>query len=154
MAMVDRWLLWLGCLLVFGCGARSGLPTPEPEDQSSQGGGGSPAEPSPCEPLPLLQLKGTVRDLSDQHPDFEEPFIGDDRGIVLGALGDDGTPQYAGERDNPSTHGEQAFFSWFHDVEGENLAQPIVIPLVPLGPGMGTFASDSFFPIDDALLGN
>lgn len=146
---------------VAGCGARTELAAGNTDDDSSvsggadgEGGAGGEAPlPPPCTPVPLPSLAGRVRDHTTSHPDFEGPFLGDDRGIVDAALGADGAPVYAGELGNPSTHGEDAFFSWYHDVPGVNLDQELMLPMIPLGGSVG-FVSDAFFPIDGVLLGD
>lgn len=145
-------------LLAPACGARSELGAPEPAPDEGGGGsggeGGAGATAPTCEPVPLLQLSGRVRDQTPLSPDFEGPFIGDDRGIVEVELGDDGTPRYAGAPQTPSTHGANEFHVWYHDVEGRNLGRELLLPIPSVSPGTSQFLSDAFFPIDDQLLGN
>lgn len=151
------------CLLLVAalvaCGARSSLPTgdTDPGEGGSGGSGGAPEPPpppDPCELAPIPRLVGRVWDQTPASLDFEGPFIGSDPGIVEASLGADGTPVYAGERDNPSTHGDAEFFVWFHDVPGKNLSAELELELEPIAPSILAFASSEFFPIDDALLGN
>lgn len=156
--------VWLVSAAVGACGARTELEVGVPRDgeggggagttaQGSGGDGGSGGAPPVCVPVTLPSLEGRVRDTSPLNPDFEGPFLGDDRGIVLSTLARDGAPVYAGVDGNPSTHGADAFHAWFHDVDSLNLGEPFTMPLVPLGASVA-FVSDAFFPIDDRLLGN
>ncbi|MEZ4474852.1 MAG: fibro-slime domain-containing protein [bacterium] len=102
-----------------------------------------------------LRLTGTLRDFTDDHPDFEAE-LGTDPGIVEEALGADRKPIYAGRDGNPTTHGRAAFDQWFRDVAGVNQRAPIVLTLVnsAADPHIYTFRDLEFFPIDGALLGN
>ncbi len=152
-----------------GCGARTSLPIPEDTEKGGGGAGGGLAgggaggiggeggagvEPVPCDPVPLPSLTGTLRDLTMSHPDFEGPFIGDDRGIVLEELGADDAPLYAGQADNPSTNGPTAFFAWYHDVPGVNLNQTFELGLTQVLPDVVGVVDDEFFPVDNQLFGN
>jgi fibro-slime domain-containing protein len=148
--MARRVLSIAAALALAACGARTGLPVPD--EIGSEGGGGSP--PDDCELVPLPRLTGRVWDQTPQSLDFEGPFIGDDRGIVELLLGNDGTPVYAGDADNPSTHGEEEFHVWFHDVPDRNLSADFELPLVEIAPFTVGAANGMFFPIDDQLLGN
>ncbi len=149
-------LLLLGlcaATLVAGCGARSELlpgHRPAGDDPVDPGGAGGGCVAVLSAPV---SMHGRVRDLRADHPDFEEPLLDDDRGIVQGALGPDGEPVYAGAEGNPTTSGPEAFSSWFHDVPGTNLARDLDLVLTPSGAGVG-HASDAFFPIDGELFGN
>src|SRR5689334_16514733 len=99
-------------------------------------------------------LVGTVRDLSDTHPDFEKFTNISDKLIVEPLLGSDQKPVYAGNPRTPSTTGKENFESWYHDVPGINLAFPVSIPLTPAGQGTYSFNNDAFFPIDGQGFGN
>lgn len=144
---------------LIACGARSSLPI---EDDTSETEPVDPPEPPdppdpppPCTLVPIPSLVGTVWDQTPLSLDFEGPFIGDDRGIVERELGIDGTPIYAGLDDNPSTHGSEEFAVWFHDVPSRNASRPIELPLTALTqPEVLVFTDETFFPIDDELLGN
>ncbi|HLP89985.1 MAG TPA: fibro-slime domain-containing protein [Nostocaceae cyanobacterium] len=106
-----------------------------------------------------FSLTGTVRDFQDTHPDFEifakgKPG-GFDPGIVAVDLGADKKPVYAGLAGNPTTSGQANFDQWYRDVPGVNLSKDHSITLEDLdGDGIFTYASDSFFPINNELFGN
>jgi fibro-slime domain-containing protein len=119
-------------------------------------GGDGPEPPPGCVPegeQPQALLSGRIRDFSADHPDFEEPFIGDDQGIVLPELDSEGLPVYAGQDGNPSTSGQAAFDQWYRDVPGVNLGAAAAVPLLLLQGGL-TASDSAFFPIDGQLLGN
>jgi hypothetical protein len=103
-----------------------------------------------------ITLTGTVRDFNDTHLDFEE-VLGEDPGIVQSTLGSDGKPVYAGQAGNPTTHGPVAFNQWYRDTLGINLSTQHSIVLENTSssdPRIYTYSNSSFFPIDNALLGN
>lgn len=101
-------------------------------------------------------LTATIRDFSTTHPDFEvyggsQAYVG----LVMNALGADGTPQW-----NPAYAGPQmitsaaTFADWYHDVAGTNQPFPIELPLTDQGNGEFVFDSNAFFPIDGMGFGN
>jgi fibro-slime domain-containing protein len=102
---------------------------------------------------PPGQLTGTIRDFHDTHPDFENPTMGFDPGIVADELGDDGKPVYAGGTAG-TTSGEGAFDQWYNDVDGVNLAGTLTIHLEEDGDGVWVYDDQAFFPIDDSFFGN
>ena len=131
-----------------GCGARSELPTPEGDDEG--GGGAAPR----CELAEQrFRLEGTIRDFRDNHPDFEQGVLGDDRGIVEATLGSDGLPVYASSGETLTTNGRQLFDTWYRDVPASNQSQPFAIDLVT-GGGVAAYADLAFFPIDGELFGD
>ena len=101
-----------------------------------------------------ITLTGTVRDFLDSHPDMEST-IAFDPGIVLGTLGADGKPVYAGQAGNPTTHGQTAFDQWYRD-DPVNMAMalPLTLTETSAGSGVYEYASSAFFPIDTLLFGN
>lgn len=162
-----RSALWV--LVLAGCGARTGLPAPDGESCADAGatraceticGTGEETcsggvwkgctAPRPRDPM----LVGTLRDFRDDHPDFEGP-IGDDRGIVLPALGTDDKPAYASSSSTLTTTGKHAFDQWFRDVPGVNLSQGLVVELSRAkGSRLWVYDSPAFFPLDGQLFGN
>ena len=98
-------------------------------------------------------LAGRVRDFMQSHPDFESA-IGSDPGIVEPTLGPDDRPVYAGL--TPTTSGRMSFDTWYRDVEGVNLGQPLRPALRPSATDerLFVFEDTEFFPIDGALFGN
>ncbi|WP_438043870.1 fibro-slime domain-containing protein [Sorangium sp. So ce128] len=144
-----------------------------PASSSSSAGGDDPGVPEPgagggaaqgtagagggerCEP----KLAGVVRDFkafdSDGgHPDFEN-FAGDGlKGIVEPELGPDDKPVYAHEGGTAHTTGPEAFYQWYHDDPTVNVSFRYDVPLQVSESGLGVFAGDQFFPIDDRGWGN
>lgn len=98
-------------------------------------------------------LTGTIRDFQIAHPDFEYK-LGDDHGIVLPDLGDDGKPVYAGQPDTPTTTGKADFDQWYRDVAGVNIPIPLTITLSPSGGDVYTYSNPEFFPIDGQGFGD
>ena len=103
-----------------------------------------------------INLTGTIRDFSASHPDMETN-MGTDTGIVASTLGAGGKPVYAGGTGTPTTHGADAFYQWYHNVDGVNMSTNYTITLdntITDDSGVYTYSNSSFFPIDGQLLGN
>ncbi|OUL25394.1 fibro-slime family protein [Nostoc sp. T09] len=102
-----------------------------------------------------INLTGTIRDFNDTHPDFEKE-LGAELGIVKSTLGADNKPVYAGGIGTATTHGQAAFDQWYRDVAGVNQSKQYGITLSDAGnpPGIFSYSNNSFFPIDNDLLGN
>ena len=106
----------------------------------------------------IVHLPAVIRDFSPTtHPDFEYR-IANDRNLVTTTLGFDGKPVYAGpSTGTATTHGPSTFNQWYNDVPGINQSTTIMIPVDNGMPGPGgvyTYTNNSFFPIDNQLLGN
>lgn len=105
----------------------------------------------------VTTLTGTIRDFNDSHVDMEQSVIGDDRGFVGTTLGADGKPVYVGGAGTLTTNGAAAFDQWYRDVAGVNMSDSLTLTLdntITSDLDVYTFASSSFFPIDDMLFGN
>jgi fibro-slime domain-containing protein len=102
-----------------------------------------------------ITLTSTIRDFLDTHADFEKE-IATEKGIVTDTIGWDRKPVYnqGDGSGSATTHGQTSFDQWYRDVAGVNLSTPYSVTLADLGGGIYGFSSDSFFPIDDQLLGN
>ena len=107
-----------------------------------------------------INLTGTVRDFKyyngqdpSTNPDFQNA-LGADPGIVNSTLGADGKPVYAGTAGNPTTHGATYFNQWYNNVAGTNIAIPYTLTLNETSPGIYTYISSAFFPIDGQGFGN
>ncbi|MCX5689574.1 MAG: fibro-slime domain-containing protein [Planctomycetota bacterium] len=106
----------------------------------------------------IVHLPAVIRDFSPTtNPDFEYR-IANDRNLVTTTLGIDGKPVYAGpSTGTATTHGPASFNQWFNDVPGVNQRTTIMIPVNNGMPGPGgvyTYSNNSFFPIDNQLMGN
>lgn len=117
----------------------------------------SATEPSPdptaANPA-TVRLDGTIRDFLASHPDMQWAISGE-RGLVADTLGEDGKPVLVAA--NPRTiHSAETFDQWYRDVEGVNLAadHSLVLQQSVDDPSLYRFDSNSYFPIDDQLLGN
>ena len=139
-------------LLAWSCAgcSRTPLRLDEGDPSSSSPDALDPECPGATDAAPVLG--GRIRDFLAAHPDFEG-FIGDDTGIVLPELGDDGLPVYAGLDGNPSTSGQASFDQWYRDVPGVNQGANLAIEL-QLSPYGWVVDRPEFFPIDGQLLGN
>ena len=108
------------------------------------------------DPVERNQLRGTLRDFLDTHPDFEAE-LGTETGIVEDVLGSDDKPVYAhGDTGDTSdtTHGREAFDQWYRDVGGVNMSMPFTITLTNTSGDIWTYDNPEFFPLDGELLGN
>jgi len=119
---------------------------------------------SPDETQNQITLSGTVRDFSDQHPDFERNpgdtssdgtvfKYGDDQGITTDELGSDSKPVYAGG--SYSTTNKNNFDQWYRNVSGVNQSQEFNITLKDNdNDGVYRYENTDFFPINEQLMGN
>jgi fibro-slime domain-containing protein/uncharacterized repeat protein (TIGR01451 family) len=99
-------------------------------------------------------LIGTVRDLEDSHPDFENTRLDTwGKEFVKEQLGSDGKPELNPDKPHPTIVSAASFHAWFHDVPGVNASAEYPIVLTKSG-SIYRFGSGAFFPIDDHLLGN
>jgi len=104
-----------------------------------------------CEPV----LDALIRDFRVAHPDFQA-FSADvaTPGLVQPTLGPDGKPVFTGiVVDPPQMTSEANFNQWYNNVDGVNLAFPIVLDLVEEGDKF-VFDDQTFFPIDGAGWGD
>lgn len=110
-----------------------------------------------------VTLTGTLRDFSDQHPDFQrspgetnsngvEFRYGLDQGITTNNLGLDQKPVYAGG--SYSTTTQENFDQWYRDIGNVNQSKEFAIELTKQSNGVYRYENTSFFPINDQLLGN
>jgi fibro-slime domain-containing protein len=114
------------------------------------GGGGGSVSGDAGVSLECGQLPALVRDF-DMHVDFEDENPGLVSGIVEDELGEDGKPVYAhGDESFGGVDDQASFDQWYRDVDGVNMAFPIVLTLTETAIGSGVFVYDdaSFFPVD------
>ncbi len=103
-----------------------------------------------------LDITGTIRDFNASHADFEGVIGGHETGIVSTTLGADGKPVWSGTGDASSQFSNESNFNqWYRDTPGVNLSANYTISLTDDdNDGIFTYANNSFFPIDNQLLGN
>lgn len=109
--------------------------------------------------LPSGTTTGTYNgNVGTGHDDFESGTIGYglDSKVVKDALGADGKPVFdpaSGSYNSTTT--EANFNEWFNDTSGKNLSLSHSIVLDDTAsPGVYTYESSAFFPIDGQLFGN
>ena len=108
-----------------------------------------------------ISVTATIRDMSSAHPDFES-FIGNETGIVLNTLGNDGKPVYNVAAKgltgafSSTTTGQANFNQWYNDVPGVNhtFTTSLVATETFAGSGIYQYANASYFPIDGLGFGN
>jgi fibro-slime domain-containing protein len=117
--------------------------------------GGSPAVvPPPAGDAGCASaLEITVRDFTEQHPDFEH-YTSAVKGIVQTQLGPDSKPVYAPAGATSATTSKEAFDQWYRDVDGVNQRVPVSISFTESSPGVFVYDSSAFFPIDGQGFGN
>lgn len=101
-----------------------------------------------------IDLTGTIRDFSVQHPDFELNPYGSATGMVESTLGVDGTPVLSAV--HPYITSAATFNDWYHDTPASS-HMDYTITLdngAPSPGGVYTYSNSSFFPIDGVLGGN
>ncbi len=100
-------------------------------------------------------LQATVRDFRSDHPDFESytSEVGL-KGIVETALGPDMKPVYAADGPTEQTSGPGAYAQWYNNTPDINISFAIDLTLTEVTPGLFSFASNAFFPLDDQGWGN
>ena len=141
----------------------TGTGTGETVDSTSTTTGGTtgPGDPSASETAfdtgfdCVQTLQATVRDFRADHPDFEA-FTSETglKGIVEETLGPDMKPVYASDGPTAQTSGPGTFAQWYNNTPDTNIAFAVDLPLTEVMPGLFSFESDAFFPLDDQGWGN
>ena len=100
-------------------------------------------------------LQATVRDFKAEHPDFED-FTSETglKGIVEATLGPDMKPVYAADGPTAQTSGPADYAQWYNNTPDINIAFAVDLTLNEVMPGLFSFESDAFFPVDDQGWGN
>ena len=100
-------------------------------------------------------LQATIRDFRADHPDFED-FVSDLglKGLVQAQLGADTKPVYAAAGPTAQTAGPGPFSQWYNNTPDINISFAIDIPLTEVMPGLFSYESNAFFPIDNQGWGN
>lgn len=106
-----------------------------------------------------INLSGTIRDFCapgitgcTQLTDFEGTIPGLTTGMLSNTL-TAGLPTYVAEDGTGNTTAAN-FAKWYVDTPGYNLSAPITLSLTETSPGIFSYSSSSFFPIDGQLYGN
>ena len=103
-----------------------------------------------------IGLTGTIRDFSKSHADMEASIGGVETGVVKDVLGSDGNPEWSGTGGTAFSN-ESNFDEWYNDVAGVNMSQALTLTLdntITTDPNIYTYTNNSFFPIDNQLIGN
>ena len=100
-------------------------------------------------------LQATVRDFRVEHPDFED-FTSETglKGIVEATLGPDMKPVYAADGPTAQTSGPADYAQWYNNTPDTNIAFAVDLLLTEVMPGLFSFESNAFFPVDDQGWGN
>jgi fibro-slime domain-containing protein len=97
-------------------------------------------------------------DTGPRHPDFEQPNIVSDKGIVETTLGSDMKPVYAlGSDPTQTVQSTDTFSQWYRDTDGVNKRIESTLTLTQSGadPSLKIYDSGAgFFPIDGQGWGN
>ncbi|MBL9104102.1 MAG: fibro-slime domain-containing protein [Myxococcales bacterium] len=101
-----------------------------------------------------LQLNVTIRDFQFSHPDMEDYCCGQVNGLVQNMLGPGNKPVFANAGNPKMLTDAPTFAQWYTDVPQVNQKTTIVIDLQEIMPGVYSYQSNSFFPVDNMLFGN
>jgi hypothetical protein len=101
-----------------------------------------------------LTLKATIRDFQLSHPDMEDYCCGQINGLVQNDLGGNDKPVFANIGNPQMLTDAPTFNQWYTDVNGVNQKITINIDLTEIMPGVYSFSSNNFFPVDNMLWGN
>lgn len=104
-------------------------------------------------PANTLQLTGIARDFQQSHIDFER-INAADPGVLEPQLDNQGRPVLINSAGSQSIFDQESFSQWYRDVEGVNQSALVELTLEETTPGIFTYGSDAFFPIDNMLFGN
>lgn len=101
-----------------------------------------------------IDLTGTVRDMSVEHPDFEHWCCGQVSGLVKDTLGADGTPVFNGGASLTSAENFSDWYSTGTKHSGEKALTLTLDNSISGNPDVYTYSNYDFFPIDNQLGGN
>jgi fibro-slime domain-containing protein len=131
---------------------------------------GTPDAATEANRPPVVVLTMTLRDFKrydatdpTTNPDFDNPPMASEHGVVADTLGADGKPVYQAPPSNVTTYGKTFFDQWYRDTPGTNVT--VVYPLALTLTSDGQYEYDSeksgtidtssgmarrvFFPLDD-----
>lgn len=125
------------------------------EGSTSTGGGDSDTGNTTGEPVACgSKLVVTIRDFHASHPDMESYCCQLVTGLVQDTLGNDKKPVFKSAGNPKMLTDAPTFDQWYNDVPGVNQKTQIVLDLQEIQPGLYSYTSNSFFPIDNMLFGN
>lgn len=101
-----------------------------------------------------LKLPLTIRDFRIDHPDFEDYCCGQVNGLVKTTLGPNSKPLFNSVGNPKMLTDSPTFDQWYSDVNGVNQKTSTVLELTEIMPGVYSYQSNNFFPIDNMLWGN
>ncbi|HVL38719.1 MAG TPA: fibro-slime domain-containing protein [Fimbriimonadaceae bacterium] len=113
-----------------------------------------------------LTVTGTIRDFLYAgpgipsgyvaHPDFEGAITGVVPNMTSSTIVPGGKPVFVGAPGYGAVSSAASFAQWWQNVPGVNMAANLNLTLTETAPGSGMYqySSNSFFPIDNQLLGN
>jgi fibro-slime domain-containing protein len=98
-------------------------------------------------------LTGVLRDMRDNHPDFNGDVTNLQQGLVQDELGADGKPEVSDDFRRGYIESADSFREWYATTPDVNLAFALALHLAP-NDDKFSFESHDFFPLDDAGFGN
>jgi fibro-slime domain-containing protein len=98
-------------------------------------------------------LTGVLRDMRDDHPDFNGDVTNRQQGLVEDELGADGKPELSDNFRRGFIQSADSFGDWYRTRPGVNAPFALALYLEP-NDGKFSFESHDFFPLDDAGFGN
>jgi len=99
-------------------------------------------------------LTATIRDFKFSHPDMEDYCCGQVDGLVQPALGPNKKPVFQSAGNPKMLTDAPTFAQWYTDVADVNQKMLLNIQLTEIQPGLYSYSSNSFFPVDGMLWGN
>lgn len=140
-------ILGVGLVILAACGGDDGGTGDGDGGTGDGGAGGDGGGDLDAVGEQCGDLIATLRDFRADHPDFENA-LGDDRGLVRTALGNDRKPVYAPSGATGTVSGQASFDQWYRDVPGTNLTFTRPLVLTETTPGRFVFEDLDFFPLD------
>lgn len=119
-------------------------------DGGSSSGSSTTGDPVSCGDT----LLATIRDFKTPHPDMQTYCCGISKGLVNPKLGPDQKPVFQSVGNPKMLTDAPTFNQWYNDVQDVNQKTQIVLNMMEIMPGLYSYSSNNFFPIDNMLWGN